>query len=132
MSEPTAAFEATETVTTDRVAAYGRASGDDNAIHTDPHAASVAGLPAPVAHGVLVMGIALGYAHQWAAARGKEVAGYETRFVKPLYVSADAPAELTIIGTVTDDEQRIDIKVSTTRDGTEVALLRPLRAFLRD
>lgn len=123
-------FEVQETVTTERVAAYGAVSGDDNAIHTDTTAAAAAGLPAPVAHGVLVAGIAISHAHKWAAERNKRVAGYETRFVKPLYVSVDEPATVTISATEAAD--RIDIKVSTIRDGAEVAILRPLRVFLSD
>lgn len=127
---PDHVFEHRCTITSELVAAYGGVSGDDNAIHTDPVAASEAGLPAPIAHGMLTAGIALRKAQLWAATSGRQVIGYETRFVKPVYVSPGIGTNVLITAT-SDTGDRLDMRVSViAADGTETVVLRPLRVYL--
>ena len=44
---------------------YAGVSGDPNPIHFSDHAARLAGLPMVVAHGMLTMGLAVGYLTSW-------------------------------------------------------------------
>ncbi|MFJ6099155.1 MULTISPECIES: MaoC/PaaZ C-terminal domain-containing protein [Actinomycetes] len=125
-------FEATETIDQQRVRAYASAAKDDNAIHVDPEAARLLGLEAPVAHGMLTVGIALGHVMTWLGDASERFLRYETRFIKPVFVPPATAVELTVkgvVGAVNDGEVRIDVKVELVASGTTV--LRPFRVFIR-
>lgn len=127
MSEQTdVVWTADEVIDTERVRRYGLVAGDSNAIHTDPQAAKDAGLPAPVAHGMLTAGIVLGHATRWASANGFELTGYDTRFVAPVYVTPDQPARLQLSAKRTKAD-RLDISVAVVTDDGAKAVLRPMR-----
>lgn len=119
-------WTADEVIDTERVRRYGEVAGDTNAIHTDPAAAQAAGLPAPVAHGMLTAGIVLGHATRWASAHGFELTGYDTRFVAPVYVTPDQPAHLQLSAKRTKAD-RLDVSVSVVTDEGAKAVLRPMR-----
>ncbi|NMO04550.1 MaoC family dehydratase [Gordonia sp. TBRC 11910] len=127
MSEQTdVVWTAEEIIDTERVRRYGVVAGDSNAIHTDPEAARAAGLPAPVAHGMLTAGIVLGHATRWATENGFVLAGYDTRFVAPVYVTPGDPARLQLSAKRSRPD-RLDISVAVvTEEGTK-AVLRPMR-----
>ncbi|MFW0790560.1 MaoC family dehydratase [Gordonia sp. CPCC 205333] len=130
MSEQTdVVWTAEEIVDTERVRRYGVVGGDSNAIHTDPEAAKAAGLPAPVAHGMLTAGIALGHATRWASENGLRLTGYDTRFVAPVYVTPDIPARLQLSAKRTKAD-RLDISVAVVTDDGAKAVLRPLRVYV--
>lgn len=123
----TVRWTASESMTRARVQQYGKISGDDNAIHTDPDAAAGAGLPAPVAHGILTVGIVLVYAAKWLEEIGGHITGYETRFTAPVYVHDD-PVQLEIGAEVASDG-RLDVSVVATHDGISKVVLRPMRVY---
>lgn len=120
-------WTASEVMTRARVQQYGEFSGDNNAIHTDPDAAAAAGLPAPVAHGILTVGIVLAHAAEWLGEIGARIEGYETRFTAPVYVYDD-PVRLEITADVASDG-RLDVSVVAIHDGVSKAVLRPMRVY---
>ena len=125
-------FLVTEILNQERVRAYAAAAKDDNAIHVDPEAARLVGLEAPVAHGMLTVGIALGHVMNWLADAPDRFLRYETRFIKPVFVPPATAVEITfrgVVGAVTDAEIRIDIKAELSAGRTTV--LRPFRVFIR-
>lgn len=123
----TKTWRASSNVSADTVRQYGELSGDDNAIHTEPEAATAAGLAAPVAHGILTVGIALAHAQRWLAEIGARITGYDTRFTSPVFVGAE-PTEIEIEGRVAGDG-RLDLVVTATFDGTKKPVLRPMRVY---
>jgi hypothetical protein len=68
--------------TPERIAAYARASGDNNPIHVDPQAARRAGFPEVLAPGMLLMA----HVEQAGAAwrRDRPILDFAARFVRPL------------------------------------------------
>jgi acyl dehydratase len=90
---------------------YAEASGDLNPIHLDPAAARAAGLPDVIAHGMLLMGLALRGVEEWAggpAGIGESAA----RWSRPVPVPAEG-VDVTLEATVTDvlDPPRVRVKV---------------------
>lgn len=120
-------WTASEIITRARVQQYGNLSGDDNAIHTDPDAAAAAGLPAPVAHGILTVGIVLAHAAEWLGETGGYITGYETRFTAPVYVYDD-PVRLKISADVAS-AGRLDVSVAAIHGGVSKVVLRPMRVY---
>ncbi len=74
---------------------YAVASGDHNPIHLDPRAARAANLPDTIAHGMLVMGLALS-----AVGRAGVVRECKARWSRPVVVPAEG-TEITVDATVT-------------------------------
>ncbi|WP_232016779.1 MaoC family dehydratase [Gordonia insulae] len=90
-------WDAIEEISLDRVRRYADVSGDHNAIHVDPAAARAAGLSAPIAHGLLIVGIVLRHADDWLTRNGGTISGCDTRFVRPVYLAED-PVSLHVTG----------------------------------
>ena len=69
---------------------YSQPSGDFNPIHLDPNAAQKMGLRAPIAHGMLLMGLANKALITWQSDQVKfknwKITHFETRFMNPVYV----------------------------------------------
>lgn len=120
-------WRASTKVSAETVRQYGELSGDDNAIHTDPAAATAAGLAAPVAHGILTVGIALGHAQLWLTEIGARITGYDTRFVSPVFVGAE-PTRVDFEGRLAADG-RLDLAVNATYNGSTKPVLRPMRVY---
>jgi acyl dehydratase len=64
---------------------YAAASGDLHPLHWNPAAAAAAGLPGVVAHGAMVMGLALRTVTAWAGDPGR-VLECSARFLHPVTV----------------------------------------------
>lgn len=128
----TVLFEASETIDQERIRAYADAARDDNPIHVSEDAALAVGLAGPVAHGMLTVGIGLGHVMQWLGDEPERFLRYETRFVKPVVVFEHSAAELAVsavVGAITDDAIRIDVRMKLKDSGNVV--LRPFRVFIR-
>ncbi len=72
------------TLTEEKITQYAFLSGDFNPIHLDQEEAERCGFKAPIAHGMLTMGLTLeitsGYTQQ-----GMRVSAYEMQFLKPIF-----------------------------------------------
>lgn len=77
---------------------YAGVAGDPNPIHWSREAARAVDLDAPVAHGMLTVGLGAGYLSSWLGDPGA-VIEYAVRFVSPVYV-AGAGASVEFSGTV--------------------------------
>ncbi|HEY9314711.1 MaoC family dehydratase [Williamsia sp.] len=127
----TVLFDVSETIDQRRIRAYAEASKDNNPIHVDEKVAVAVGLAGPVAHGMLTVGIGIGHVMRWLDGKPHRFLRYETRFVKPVVVFDDVPAELSVsgvVGAVSDDEIRIDLRMRLAESGQMV--LRPFRVFV--
>ena len=82
-------------ITRDDLRHYADASGDHNPIHLDPQAAMAANLPNTIAHGMLVMGLALSSIGGVGVVRE-----CKARWRRPVVVT-DEGTEITIDVTVT-------------------------------
>ena len=76
---------------------YARASGDANPIHLDPAEARSAGLPDVIAHGMLIMGLAIGTVTRWSGGRAG-IRGCRARFLKPVVVPEETGTVIEITG----------------------------------
>ncbi|MEU4596845.1 fused (3R)-hydroxyacyl-ACP dehydratase subunits HadA/HadB [Nocardia sp. GTS18] len=85
---------------------YAGVAGDPNPIHWHPQAAQAVNLDAPVAHGMLTVGLGAGYLTSWLGDPGA-VLEYAVRFTSPVYVTS-AGASVEFSGTVrsVDPQQR--------------------------
>lgn len=92
---------------------YAGVAGDPNPIHWSSEVARAVNLDAPVAHGMLTVGLGAGYLSSWLGDPGA-VIEYAVRFVSPVYV-AGAGASVEFSGTVRSvDPQRRTAVVTTT------------------
>jgi len=82
-------------ITRDDLRDYAVASGDHNPIHLDPQAAMDANLPDTIAHGMLVMGLALSSVGGTGIVRE-----CKARWSRPVVVPAEG-TEITVDATVT-------------------------------
>jgi acyl dehydratase len=77
-------------ITQDLLKAYSVPSGDFNPIHLNNSAAREMGLRAPIAHGMLLMGLANREALEWQKKFSEitswQIAHFETRFMSPVFV----------------------------------------------
>jgi acyl dehydratase len=78
---------------------YAGVSGDANPIHWSDEVVKLAGLDNVVAHGMLTMGLGGGFITSWLGDPGA-VQEYNVRFTSPVYVPADALAEIEYTGKV--------------------------------
>ncbi|MFC4375788.1 fused (3R)-hydroxyacyl-ACP dehydratase subunits HadA/HadB [Nocardia halotolerans] len=78
---------------------YAGVSGDANPIHWSDEIVKLVGLDNVVAHGMLTMGLGGGFVTSWVGDPGA-VTEYSVRFTSPVYVTADAPAEIEFTGKV--------------------------------
>ena len=72
------------TLTEEKIKQYAFLSGDFNQIHLDQEEAERFGFKAPIAHGMLTMGLALEVASSFTQ-KGMRVSEYEMQFIKPIF-----------------------------------------------
>ncbi|BAD59970.1 fused (3R)-hydroxyacyl-ACP dehydratase subunits HadA/HadB [Nocardia farcinica] len=78
---------------------YAGVSGDANPIHWSDEVVKLVGLDDVVAHGMLTMGLGGGFVTSWLGDPGA-VKEYNVRFTSPVFVPADAAAEVEYTGKV--------------------------------
>ena len=112
-----------------RLVRYAGAALDFNPIHWSEGAASTAGLPDVIAHGMLTMAVAGRLVTDWAGDPGA-VERFDTRFSGMVPVAADAPASVQIRGTVAElDGERATVDLTVEVGGRPV--LKAARAVVR-
>lgn len=77
-------FSRTITITEEKINEYALLSGDFNPIHLNQKEAEIAGFPAPIAHGMLTMGLTLDIASV-ITEKGFMISTYEMQFLKPVF-----------------------------------------------
>ena len=77
-------FSRTFTITEEKIKEYALLSGDFNPIHLNQMEAESAGFPAPIAHGMLTMGLTLDIASVFTE-KGFMISTYEMQFLKPVF-----------------------------------------------
>ncbi|MFC0675079.1 MaoC/PaaZ C-terminal domain-containing protein [Brachybacterium hainanense] len=109
-------------ITRDTLVRYAGASGDFNPIHYNDAAATAAGLPGVIAHGMLTMGTAI-EAVAASLGDGARITSYSTRFSNPIPVPATGSAILEVaakIAKVDADAGTVQLTLDATVDGTAV------------
>lgn len=101
--------------------AYADASGDQNPIHQDEAFAKSVGLPNVIAHGMLTMALGGTYIADLVGGPSK-IRKFGARFTKPVVVSADQPAHVEFLGTVTSIENGFATIELTARLGDQKVL----------
>ncbi|WP_406234241.1 fused (3R)-hydroxyacyl-ACP dehydratase subunits HadA/HadB [Nocardia sp. NBC_01009] len=86
-------------VTRGDLANYAGVSGDPNPIHFSEQAATLAGLPTVVAHGMLTMGLASGYLTSWVG-DPTAIEKFSVRFSGFVPVTSDAPSTIEFTGKI--------------------------------
>lgn len=81
------------------LANYAGVSGDPNPIHFSEQAATLAGLPTVVAHGMLTMGLASGYLTSWVG-DPTAIEKFSVRFSGFVPVTSDAPSTIEFTGKI--------------------------------
>lgn len=114
----------TRTVVVDRsrLVRYAGASGDLNPIHWSDTAASDAGLPGVIAHGMFTMGAAVAVVADWAGDPGA-VVDYQTRFTRPVPVPARGETQVEVvatIGAIDLDARSVRVDLTVTHEGVRV------------
>lgn len=112
-------------VTRQDLVRYAGASGDFNPIHFSDHAATRAGLPGVIGHGMLTMALTARAVTEWIG----DLAGvldHETQFMLPLLVPDDGGATLTVTATISDpdDAGHRQLVAEATAGATVVAVSR--------
>ncbi len=72
------------TLTKEKIKQYALLSGDFNQIHLNQEAAERFGFKAPIAHGMLTMGLALEIVSSFIE-KGMRISTYEMQFLKPIF-----------------------------------------------
>jgi len=115
----------------DSLVQYAGASGDFNPIHYRDDFAKSVGLEGVLAHGMLTMGAAVHVAVDWVGDSGK-VIDYGVRFTKPVYVPADALAEVIVVGKIgAIDLENRTVRVDLTASCQEVTVLGKAQAVVK-
>ena len=105
-----------------RLVRYAGASGDFNPIHWSDTAASDAGLPGVIAHGMFTMGAAVGIVADWVGDPGA-VVDYQTRFTRPVPVPARGETSVEVVATVGAvdlDTRSVRVDLTVTHEGVRV------------
>ncbi|WP_342048576.1 MaoC family dehydratase [Bacillus sp. OTU530] len=76
----------TFTITEEKIEQYAFLSGDFNRIHLDQEEAERFGFKAPIAHGMLTMGLTLDIASSFIE-KERKVSTYEMQFLKPIFMN---------------------------------------------
>ncbi|ORX08553.1 fused (3R)-hydroxyacyl-ACP dehydratase subunits HadA/HadB [Mycolicibacillus trivialis] len=97
---------------------YAGVAGDANPIHWDEDIAKLAGLPDVIAHGMLTMGLGVGFASAWTGDPGA-VTRYAVRLSQPAIVSATEGADIEFGGRVKslDPATRSGVVIVTAKSG---------------
>jgi acyl dehydratase len=101
---------------------YAGASGDFNAIHWNPRAASSVGLPDVIAHGMLTMALAGRVITDWVGDPGA-IVDYGVRFTRPVVVTDPDGADLEInarIGALDANARSARVDITATFAGQTV------------
>jgi acyl dehydratase len=101
---------------------YAGASGDFNAIHWNPRAASSVGLPDVIAHGMLTMALAGRVVTDWVGDPGA-IDDFGVRFTRPVVVADPNGADVQIsarIGALDADARSARVDITATFDGQTV------------
>ena len=101
---------------------YAGASGDFNAIHWNPRAASSVGLPDVIAHGMLTMALAGRVVTDWVGDPGA-IVDYGVRFTRPVVVTDPDGADLEInarIGALDANSRSARVDITATFAGQTV------------
>ena len=78
---------------------YAGVAGDANPIHWDESIAKLAGLPDVIAHGMLTMGLGIGFVSEWTGDPGA-VTRYAVRLSAPTIVPADGKGDIEFSGRI--------------------------------
>ncbi|MGH7612040.1 MAG: MaoC family dehydratase, partial [Candidatus Dormibacteria bacterium] len=97
----------------ERINAYANASGDHNPIHLEQAAASAAGLPSTIAHGLLTLGVACALVERWAG-EGAFVERISCRFSAPVRAGEELHCHARVIE-VEDGWSRLELDALTER-----------------
>lgn len=111
-------------ITREDLRRYAAASGDHNPIHLDPDAARAVGLPGVIAHGMLVMGLALRAVEDWAGGPAT-VTECGARWTRPVVVGDDGTevvVDVTVLEELGDGRRRVR---ATARCGTDKVMSMP-------
>jgi acyl dehydratase len=87
-------------LTRDTLVRYAGASGDFNPIHYRDDVATSVGLAGVLAHGMLTMGFAVQPVVDWLGGDSGKVLDYQVRFTRPVFVDAEAGAEVRVVAKV--------------------------------
>jgi acyl dehydratase len=101
---------------------YAGVVGDANPIHFHEEIATAGGFQTVIAHGMLTMGYASTFVTAWLGS-GAGLLEFEVRFVSPVLVPADKPAELEFSGRVKSldpETRRGVIQIGATSAGKKV------------
>ncbi|RLK52866.1 MaoC/PaaZ C-terminal domain-containing protein [Microbacterium telephonicum] len=112
--------ERTVHLTRESLVRYAGASGDFNPIHYRDDVAARVGLPGVLAHGMLTMGLAVETIVEWLGDSGR-ILEYGVRFTRPVVVSAEDGADVTVVATVgAVDDETLRVDLTVTSGGTTV------------
>lgn len=97
---------------------YAGVAGDANPIHWDESIAKLAGLPDVIAHGMLTMGLGIGFISEWTGDPGA-VLKYSVRLSAPAIVPADGRGDIEFSGRIKslDPETRSGVVILTAKSG---------------
>ncbi|QKT06233.1 MaoC family dehydratase N-terminal domain-containing protein [Gordonia sp. X0973] len=95
---------------------YAGVAGDANPIHWDEDIAKLAGLPDVIAHGMLTMGLGIGFVSEWTGDPGA-VTKYQVRLSAPAIVPADGKGDIEFGGRIKslDPETRTGVVILTAK-----------------
>lgn len=106
--------EAEYPINRDSLVRYAGASGDFNPIHYRDDVARGVGLPGVLAHGMLIMGLAVQPVVDWIGDPGR-ITDYQVRFTRPVLVDATGGGTVTVVakvGALEPQIARIDLTVA--------------------
>lgn len=114
----------TRVLTVDRatLVRYAGASGDFNPIHWSTRAASEAGLPDVIAHGMFTMGAAITVVEDWAGDPGA-VVDYGVRVTRPVPVPDAGAVQVEVEGVIAAldaDAGTVRVDLTVTVEGAKV------------
>ncbi|WP_307067656.1 MaoC family dehydratase [Alkalibacillus filiformis] len=95
------------TVTEEKIRQYALLTGDDNPIHLEREEAERQGFQAPIAHGLLTMGLVMDMTSRFTQ-EGMRISDYEVRFIKPVY--KDEAIEIS--AKVEASESQVQLKIT--------------------
>lgn len=105
------------TITEEKIKQYAFLSGDFNQIHLDHEEAKRFGFKAPIAHGMLTMGLALEIASSFTQ-KGMRISEYEMQFIKPVFQSDTIDI---VLEEIKRDDNSIFLKIEG-RNGNELVI----------
>ena len=118
-------------ITREDIAAYAEASGDRNPLHLDDDAATAAGFPGVIGHGMLTLGILAAALAGWAGERG-DLTSLRAQFRAPVLPGDEVVARARVVAWDGDGHTaRLEAWVEVQRDGTVETPVRRGEALVR-